>query len=207
VLDEEQVRLFLAEAKRSSRFYPLYLTAILTGLRRSELMGLRWSDVDLARATLSIRQVFLRVGRQQVFGQPKSATSRRTIALPPVVVDELRKLRAEQEERRRLLGDLYHDHGLVFCQPNGKPLHAADIVRGDFRRVLARAGLPRIRFHDLRHSHATLLLSQGVHPKVVQERLGHATPGFTLAVYSHVLPGLQERASQALQERLFGSPR
>jgi integrase len=93
---------------------------------------------------------------------------------------------------------------LVFCQANGKPLHANDIRRGDFRRVLKRAGLPQIRFHDLRHCHATLLLQQGANPKVVQERLGHSTPAFTLAIYGHVLPGMQEEATRTLEERLFG---
>ncbi len=102
------------------------------------------------------------------------------------------------------MGPQDEEHGLVFCQPDGKPLRANNIVRRDFRRVLQRAGLPRIRFHDLRHAHATLLLREGVHPKVVQERLGHSTPAFTLHVYSHVLPGMQEEAAEKLAESLLG---
>ncbi len=213
ILDEEQVRLFLAEAKRSSCYYPLYLTATLTGMRAGELLGLRWQDVDFTMGTVSIQQTFYRLGgskkekrsAQMLFKEPKSAKSRRAIALPPVVVAELRVLREAARERRRLLGAGYHDYDLVFAQPNGKPLHLNDIRRGDFRETLKRAGLPRIRFHDLRHCHATLLLRLGVNPKVVQERLGHSTPAFTLHVYSHVLPGMQEEAARALAERLLGS--
>ena len=204
VLDEEQVRLFLGEAKRSSRYYALYLTALLTGMRLGELLGLRWKDVDLTLGVISVQQIFYRLGKQQIFKEPKSAMSRRTIALSPLLVEELNKLRSQQEDHRRLLGDGYKDHQLVFCQSDGRPLHAHNLTQRDFRRVLERAGLPHIRFHDLRHSHATHLLRQGVPPKVVQERLGHSNPAFTLAVYSHVLPGMQEDAVRALEGRLFG---
>jgi integrase len=204
VWDEEQVRLFLAEARRSSPFYALYLTAILTGMRQGELLGLRWEDVDLALGGASIRQTFYRIGGRQLFKAPKSASSRRTVALPPVLVQELHGLRGQQSEHRRLLGAEYTDHGLVFCQRNGKPLHAHNLIVRDFRRIIERAGLPRIRFHDLRHCHATHLLRQGVHPKVVQERLGHSTPAITLHVYSHVLPGMQDEAARRLAERLLG---
>ncbi len=205
VLDEEQVRLFLAEAKRYSPYYRLYLAALMTGMRQGELLGQRWRDLNLSLGTASVQQIFYRLGRQQLFKEPKSAKARRTVALPSVLVEELRALRKEQDERRGLLGDLYQDQGLVFCQANGKPLHANDIRRGDFRKVLNRPGLPQIRFHDLRHCHATLLLQQGANPKVVQERLGHSTPAFTLAIYGHVLPGMQEEAARTLEGRLFGS--
>lgn len=216
VLDEEQVRIFLGEAKRSSRYYPLYLTAVLTGMRLGELLGLRWKDVDLPLNVASIQQILYRLGREQIFKPPKSQKSKRPVALPPVVVEELRRLKEWQEEQRRKRGICpspdckdrncvrWHDQGLVFCQPIGRPLHGHNITQRDFRRLLKRAGLPRIRFHDLRHSHATHLLRQGVHPKIVQERLGHSTPAFTLAVYSHVLPGMQEQAARELAERLLG---
>ncbi len=204
VLDEEQVRLFLAEAKRSSRYYSLYLAAITTGMRQGELLGLRWKDVNLGLGVASIQQTFYRLGGKPLFKEPKTAKARRTIALLPVLIDILQRIREEHEEHRRRLGDGYEDNGLVFCQRNGTPLHANDIVKRDFRRVLARAGLPRIRFHDLRHCHATLLLQQGVHPKVVQERLGHANISMTLDIYSHVVPGMQEKAAQVLENRLFG---
>ncbi len=122
-----------------------------------------------------------------------------------MLIDELRALREKQAEHRRLLGKKYQDHGLVFSQRSGRPEHAHNIVRRDFHKVLERAKLPRIRFHDLRHCQATLLLLQGTHPKVVQERLGHSAIGITMDTYPHVLPGLQEQAVQRLQERLFGA--
>ncbi len=203
VWDEEQVRLFLAEAKRSSKYYLLYLTAILTGMRQGELLGLRWADIDFTLGVASIRQTFLRIGKRRIFKEPKSGTSRRTVALPEVLVSEIRSLRDQQSKNRHLLGETYEDHDLVFCQPNGTPLHAHNIVRRDFRVIAERVGLPHIRFHDLRHSHATHLLKQGVHPKVVQERLGHSSPAFTMAVYSHVLPGMQQEAAQRLAVMLL----
>ncbi|MGH2405181.1 MAG: tyrosine-type recombinase/integrase [bacterium] len=221
-LDEEQVRLFLAEAKRGSTHYRLYLAALLTGMRQGELLGLRWRDLDLTLGFASVQQTFYRLGKQQLFKEPKSVKSRRAVALPPALIEELRSLRREQSETRQLFGKGYVDHDLVFCQPNGNPLHGHNITKRDLPRVLALKGLrkeltdkgvpedalpkglPRIRFHDLRHCHATHLLRQGVHPKVVQERLGHSTAAFTLQVYSHVLPGMQEEAARVLETRLLG---
>jgi len=202
--DEEQVRLFLAEARRSSTYYSLYLTAILTGMRQGELLGLRWSDIDFVLGTASIQQTIYRLGSTILFKEPKTARGRRSVALPAPLIDALREHRERQAKMQRALGSEYEDLGLVFCQPNGKPLHAHNIAQRDFRQVIKRAGLPRIRFHDLRHTHATQLLRAGVHPKVVQERLGHSTPAFTLAIYSHVLPGMQEEAAKAVTARLLG---
>ena len=203
--DEEQVRLFLAEAKRSSPHYTLYLTAVLTGMRQGELLGLRWKDVDLTLGTASIRQTFYRLGGQQIFNEPKSHRSRRMVELDPMLVDELRRLRDEQKERRNILGADYEDRDLIFCQPDGKPLHAQNLVRREFHSIASRARLPRIRFHDLRHTHATHMLQHGVNLKVVQERLGHSNPAFTLAVYSHVLPGMQKEAARLVAGRLLGT--
>ncbi len=207
VWDGEQLQLFLAEAKRSSPHYRLYLAAITTGMRQGELLGLRWQDVDLVAGVASIQQTLYRLGKTLLMKEPKSSRSRRTVTLPPVLVKELRCIQDEQVERQRELADAYENHGLVFCQLHGKPLHAHNIVQRDFRPVMKRADLPRIRFHDLRHCHATLLLQQGVHPKVVQERLGHSTISMTLDTYSHVVPGLQEKAVADLQNRLFGEQR
>lgn len=204
VWDEEQVRLFLAEARRSSACYPLYLAAVLTGMRQGELLGLRWLDVNFALETATVQQTLYRLGGQQLWRHPKTATSRRTIALPPGLLAELRRIQTAQIEFKRLLGAQYEVHDLVFCQPNGKPLHAHNITQRDFRRIIERAGLPRIRFHDLRHCHATHLLRTGTNPKVVSERLGHSTPAFTLSVYSHVLPGMQREAARWLEATLLG---
>ena len=203
VWDEEQVRMFLAEARRSSAYYALYLTALTTGMRQGELMGLRWKDVDLTLGVASIQQTLYRIGKDVVAKEPKSVSSRRAIALPPTLIETLRGVQAEQMAARREFGGAYDDHGLVFCQPSGKPLHAHNVTQRDLPRVAKRAGVPRIRFHDLRHCHATLLLQQAVHPKVVQERLGHSTISMTLDTYSHVVPGMQERAVLDLEKRLF----
>lgn len=208
VWDEEQVQLFLGEAKRSSPYYPLYLMAVSTALREGELLGLRWPDVDLTTGTATIRQTLYRLSGQILFGEPKSEKSRRTVALLPILVEVLRTLKAEQDRLRREFGSAYHDlgeHGpLVFCQPDGKPLHAANIARRDMRRVIKKAGVPRIRFHDLRHTTATHLLEQGENPKAVSELLGHSSVAFTMDVYGHVLPGRQAQMMARLQERLFG---
>jgi integrase len=175
-------------------------------MRQGELLGLRWSDVDFPLGTASIQQTMYRLGSTILFKEPKTARGRRSVALPAALIAALHEHKERQAEMRRLLGNEYKDHDLVFSQPNGKPLHAHNIVQRDFRRVIQRAGLPRISFHDLRHTHVTHLLRAGVHPKVVQERLGHSTPAFTLAVYSHVLPGMQEEAARALSSRLLGRP-
>lgn len=235
VWDEEQARVFLGEAKRTSPYYRLYLAAVLTGARQGELLGLRWEGFDATFGRLAIQRTLYRLGGRLLIKEPKTAKARRTIPLPQVLVAELGVLRAEQAERRRMTSDCasglacrvaacahWHPFGLIFCQPNGKPLHAHNVAQRDFRRVLSldrlraesRAKgtpeealprpLPRVRFHDLRHLCATLLLSQGVHPKVVQERLGHASISMTLDTYSHVVPGLQEEAVDRLESRLFG---
>lgn len=225
VLDEEETRVFLAEARRvAPDLYRLFLAAVLTGMRQGELLGLRWRDMDLTLGTASVQQTFYRLGAQQVWKQPKTATGRRTVALPDVLVEELRALREEQGALRREFGSGYQDHGLVFCQPDGRPLHGRNITKRVLRRVLELRGLrktlraqgvaeenlpkplPTITFHGLRHSHATHLLRQGVSAKIVAERLGHSTPAFTLARYSHVLPGMQEEAARLVATRLLSTP-
>ncbi|MDR7401316.1 MAG: site-specific integrase [Armatimonadota bacterium] len=202
VWDSEQVRVFLAEARRSSPYYPLYVMAATTGMRAGELLALRWSDVDFLMGTARVERTFYRLGRRQLFQQPKTDRGRRVVTLPATVLATLRDVRTAQEAARRELGEVYVDLDLVFAQPDGKPLHL-HLVRRDFRRVARAARLPQIRFHDLRHSHATDLLAHGEHPKVVSERLGHADPAFTLRVYGHLLPGLQAQATARLEERLF----
>jgi integrase len=222
VLDEEQTRIFLAEARRVvPHLYRLFLSAVLTGMRQGELLGLRWQDVDFTLGVANLQQTFYRLGKQQVWKQPKTTTGRRTVALPPVLVEELRAGRDEQAALRREFGSGYHDHGLVFCQVDGKPLHGRNITKRVLRRVLNLQGLrkalrkqgvaeenlpkplPAVTFHGLRHSHATHLLRQGVNAKIVAERLGHSTPAFTLARYSHVLPGMQEEAARLVATRLL----
>ena len=139
--------------------------------------------------------------RHTSFKQPKSAKAVRTIALPSLTVEELRRHRVLQNQERLLLGPAYQDHGLVFCQPDGS-LWPPDSFTAAFRRLLRKTGIKSLRFHDLRHTHATQLLRQGVHPKIVSERLGHSTVGITLDTYSHVLPGMQEETANKLDVAL-----
>jgi integrase len=204
--DEEEVRMFLGEARRTSRHHTLYLTALGTGLRMGELLGLRWQDLDLPLARLTVSQAFYRLGRDPAawMKTPKTRASRRTVALPAAVVEALRAHQQAQEEITRLLGADYQNQGLVFCQPTGKPLHAHNLSQKDFQRIIRRAGLRRIRFHDLRHCHASHLARAGVSVKVAQERLGHASPMMTLRVYTHTLTGEHEDAARRIGERLFG---
>lgn len=205
VWDEKQVQSFLEKAK-ASPYYRLYLAAITTGMRQGELLGLRWSDVDLSRSVARVQQTFYRLAGKQLFKEPKTKKSRRSIDLSPMLVDELLALREDQNDHRRLFGDQYEDRGLIFCQVNGKPLHAQNITRRDFRKTMSEAKVPRIRFHDLRHCHASLMLSCGTHLKVVQERLGHTSIRTTADIYSHVLPGIQRQAVQDFDARVLSRP-
>ena len=177
--------------------------AVLTGCRRGELLGLRWSDVDLDRAVLHIQQTAQRItGSGIVFRQPKTRLSRRAIALSPEAVRVLREHRRAQLEERLRAGSAYVDAGLVFASGLGGTPVEAGTIRRLWTRVVAEAGIGQVRLHDLRHAHASLLLRQGVHPKVVSERLGHASVNITLDTYSHVLPGLQSAAALALDAAL-----
>lgn len=176
----------------------LVRTAVLSGMRRGELLGLRWADVDLGRGILHVQQTAQRVaGQGVIFRQPKTRLSRRAIEISREATLVLRDHRRRQLEERLLAGPAYVDRDLVFASSVGTPLEAGTIAR-TWRRVLATAGVGHVRWHDLRHAHASLLLRQGVHPKVVSERLGHASVGITLDTYSHVLPGLQAAAAAAL---------
>jgi integrase len=174
-------------------------------------LALRWQDVDLARGLIHIRQTLARVrvhGRSSagqktrlIFQEPKTEQSRRTIPIPADIVEELLRHKARQAQERLLLGQAYEDHGLVFCAANGRPLEPVDFYRR-FVRPLLRAGLPARRFHDARHTFATLMLELGESPKTVQTMLGHTTISTTLDIYSHVSLELEKRAAAKLNEAL-----
>jgi integrase len=195
-LTPEQVERFWQVAEQD-RLYALYVLAATTGMRQGELLGLRWPDIDFTQATLSVQRTLKNVGSSLVVGQPKSAAGRRSITLPEIAVQALR------DHRKRMLAEGLTASPWVFCDTEGGPIRKQNLVRRSFKPLLEEAELPDIRFHDLRHTAATLLLAKGVHPKVVQERLGHSSINLTLDTYSHVMPTLQRDAADKLDE-LFG---
>ncbi len=203
-LTPEQARLLLQKV-RAHRLEGLLTVALATGMRQGELLGLRWSDVDLDKGTLRVaRTVTYLNGYGCVEGEPKTARSKRNIVLPQFVIETLRRHRVSQLERRLAVGSAWIDRDLVFPDDTGDFVISKTLLRR-FHRLLAEIGLPRIRFHDLRHSAATLLLSMGVPAKVVQELLGHSTIGITMDVYSHVLPSMQKDAMDKMNSFLDSS--
>jgi integrase len=175
-------------------------------MRRGEVLGLQWPDVDLGRARVAVRRSLVTVGHQVVVSEPKTAKGRRSVALDPATVAGLKAWRKHQAAERLSWGPAWTDSGLVFTREDGRPLHPPtprEVTRSFTRNVLA-ADLPIIRLHDLRHTHATLALAAGVHPKVVQERLGHANIAITLDTYSHAVPALEEQAAYTVAALVFG---
>jgi integrase len=197
---------FLATARAAeTRYYALFAAAIYTGLRQGELLGLRWQDVDLDAASLAVQQTLEKAGTAPRFGTPKTAKSRRTVALPGELVTTLRAWKATQNAERLAIGPDYRDYGLVFTIPGGGPINKDNLTSRTFAHLMEQAKVPRIRFHDLRHTSATLLLAANINPKVVSERLGHGTVGITLDIYSHVLPPLQRDAANEIGRILAGA--
>jgi integrase len=193
VWSAEEVRRFL-ERTGDDDHHPLWRLMLQTGMRRGEALGLRWRDLDLDRARLSVRQQLVRAGAAVAFGPPKTAAGRRQIALDKGTVAVLKAHKAAQREERLRWGPAYKDGDLVFCRPDGHP-HDVDVISQRWDASVARAGVARIRLHDARHTHATLLLQAGVPVKVVSERLGHSKTSLTQDVYQHVIPGMQEDAA------------
>lgn len=194
----------LLEALRGSYLYLPAFLAIYTGMRLSEILGLRWQDVDLERGTVHVQQTlyYPRSG-EFTFLPPKTPKSRRVIEIGPEAARVLRQQRARQAEWKLKLGGRWPGHDLVCTRPDGMPVYLHSIS-SNFRKAARRAGFD-IRFHDLRHTHATLLLRAGEHPKVVAERLGHSTVTVTLDTYSHVVPGMQRQAALKLERLLAAS--
>jgi integrase len=196
----EDVKGVLAVAEDSPIGALVYVT-VQTGLRKGEALGLRWSDVDLDAGRLHVQQTAQYIsGLGTVFGQPKTTKSARTVALSTDTVRQLARHRAAQAESRLRLGAAYHDLGLVFATTFGKPIDASNLRR-EWLKV-RRAANVSLRWHDLRHVHASLLLTQGANPKVVSERLGHSGIAITLNLYSHVLPEIQAAEAEKLDRML-----
>jgi integrase len=184
------------------QLYAAWVVAATAGLRRGEVLGLRWIDIDLNASRLSVQQTLVSVAYETRFSVPKTARSRRSVSLDATTVAALRAHRKRQLEERMSWGQAYRDSGLVVTREDGTLVHP-DRFTQMFDKHVKDAGLPRIRLHDLRHTHATLALAAGVHPKVVSERLGHATVAFTLDVYSHAVPALQEEAADRIAALIF----
>lgn len=205
VWTDEEVNRFLQAAK-GSKFYPAFYLAITTGMRMGELLGLKWTDIDFDRGTISIRRTLQRTSAGlQLIEQTKTAKSRRLISISPSTVEVLKKHQVEQ--KKEMIQYNYRDvYDLVFTSRTGKPIEPRNL-REYFSLITKKAGLPPIRFHDLRHTHATLLLKQGVHPKIVSERLGHSSISMTLDTYSHVIPSMQKEAAEMFDQIIAGKHR
>jgi integrase len=200
-LDETQARNFLLAAQ-DCRFYTLFHLAITTGLRMGELLGLKWSDLDWTSHSLHIqRQLQRMTGKGLVFTEPKSQAGRRVIVLGKSTIEVLRVHYNRQFKERESALEGWNKEDTIFISTSGTPLDPRNVFR-EYKETLEKAGCPEIRFHDLRHTAASLMLQQNVHPKVVQERLGHSDISLTLNTYSHVMPGMQQDAADKIDELL-----
>lgn len=201
----EQAQTLLATV-RGHKWEALFTLALATGMRRGELIALKWQDINLKTGTLQVVRVLTRVPtnmpkREHVYveAEPKTQKSRRSVLIAPFALEALKEHRVRQLEAKLKAGPFWQEHDYVFCTLHGTHLGPNHVVE-EFKLLLKKAGLPDIRFHDLRHSAATLLLSLGVHPKIVQELLGHTQISMTMDVYSHMLPGMQQDAMSRLND-------
>lgn len=195
----------LISAAKGTREETAIILLVATGLRRGELLGLRWPDINLPQARININHALQRSqrGRELILVEPKTDRARRTVGLPTFAVEALRRHRKEQGERRLLVGEAWHDHGFVIERGDGTPIDP-DTFSHTFRRIAKMAGLEGVRLHDVRHGYATALLAAGVHPKIASEALGHSSVAFTLDTYSHVVPSMQQAAADAIGQAIEG---
>jgi integrase len=189
----EDAKTFLEEAKKN-RIGALFSVALAVGVRLGEALALGWDDVDLDAKTLRVRRALQRVGTELKFAEPKSERSRRTVSLPDFAVTALRRQRTAQKRERLKAGSWWVESGLVFTSTKGTALDERN-VRREFNAILEAAELPSVRIHDLRHTCASLLLAQDVHPRVVMETLGHSQISLTLDTYTHIMPALGVEAA------------
>ncbi len=201
--DADELRGFLGHVT-STRLAAVWRLAAMTGMRRGEILGLRWADIELEASRLSIRQALVAVGYEVITSTPKSHSAR-VVDLDAETVAQLRGHRARQNAERSDWGVDYEDGDLVVAKENGELIHPHTFSQS-FERIIAHAGLRRIRLHDLRHTHASLALKAGVPVKVVSERLGHESPAFTLKQYAHVLPGMQAEAAAQIAQLVASRP-
>lgn len=199
----DQLRAFLAQV-RADRLYAAWYVACTTGMRRAEVLGLRWADVDLDAERLTVAQTATLVAGKIVFGPPKTEGSGRTMSVDPATIAVLRAHRKRQAEERLTWGSDYGGRDLLFAMENGDPINP-ETFSDMFGRHARVAGLPPIRVHDVRHSYATAALEAGIPAKVVSERLGHSGIAITLDRYSHVRPKLDEEAAETVANLILGT--
>jgi integrase len=200
---KEQLRAFL-DAVADDRLAALWHTIAFTGMRRGEAIGLRWSDVDLENGRLSVRRALIPTNREVVVSESKTVKGRRVVVLDPVTIEVLESQAARQLDEQNEWDEGWVETGLVFTAGNGSALDPESISRY-WRQAVKKSMLPPIRLHDLRHTHATLALQAGIHPKVVSERFGHATVSITLDTYSHAIPAMQEEAAALIAGLVFAA--
>lgn len=199
ILNESQVSQLLVAAK-GHRWEALYHLAVVTGMRQMELLGLKWSDLDWIKQTLKVeRQLARPDGNGVKFSAPKTRYGRRTIVLGRKTIEVLRTHYEHQQAERLSAGEAWQETGLIFTTGNGTPIHPRNLVR-DFKQLLKDAGLPSIRFHDLRHTAASLLLNQDIPVITVSRRLGHARASITLDVYGHLIPSMQSEVAELIDD-------
>jgi integrase len=200
-LTPEEVGILLHTAQ-GSPYYPVVYTAVSSGLRQAELLGLRWRDLDPdIMRSLSVSQVLYKRRGKPIFKEPKTAHSRRLVAMTPKLAAFLSEYRQERRDLWREFGKELTLDDLVFANAEGKPLNPS-VVSYSFAKIARQAGLQGVRFHDLRHTFATLMLQRGVHPKIISEALGHASVAFTMDTYSHIIQGMQSEAMALLDQVL-----
>lgn len=197
-----ELQLFL-ETVANDRLYSLWLTLATTAMRRGEVLGLSWPDIDLDHGSLNIRRTLVQAGYQPIWSTPKTVRGRRKISLDSLTIAALREHRARQAAERLALGPVYHDEDLVFCREDGRPIHPERLTKL-FEARIKQTGLPKIRLHDLRHGWASHAVAAGVDIRTVSGRLGHADAGFTMRVYAHQIQEAEERAAQTVADVLLG---
>jgi integrase len=196
-LTPDEARKFLGSI-RGHRLEALFSVALALGLRQGEALGLRWDDIDFNAGTVRVSHQLQRIDGRLTLVPPKTEKSRRTLVMPSMIAEQLREHEKRQVAEKLWAGSNWQENGLVFANRVGQPTQARRVIE-QFHQALAHAGLRRVRFHDLRHSCATLLLVQGVSPRVVMEVLGHSEIALTMNAYSHVVPELQREAAQRMQ--------
>ncbi len=192
----------LLDAAQGDRLEALYVLAVTTGMRQGELLGLGWEDVDHEAGTVRVRRTLTLARGGPRLTEPKTPKSRRSIRLTSGAVEALERHRLGQQAERAAAGEKWKDWGLVFATRVGTPIRRDNLHDKYWKPLLKRSGLPDTRFHDLRHTCATLLFTRGVHPKIVSEMLGHSSVSITLDIYSHVIPGLGDAAALAMEDAL-----